>query len=302
MSKSATRQVRYAFEKEPVTLTISKITPLRIVAESVKKTAKYAQIKSSVFYSGLAEPPVVAPDKSDAGKFLLLDGHIRIAVLQDLGIEEVTCLIATDDEAYTYNKRVNRLAIIQEHQMILKAIEKGVAEEVLARVLNVNIQNIKTKRRLLRGICSEVVELLKDKHVPINTFRELRKMKSLRQIEAAQLMIAMNKFSYTYAKSLVGATPPSQLSDETNPKKINGLSEEQIALMEQESAQLDREFHLLEETYGQDHLDLVIATGYVKRLIENARVVRYLAQNFPELLTEFQKITELGESAKEARR
>jgi hypothetical protein len=34
------------------------------------------------------------------------------------------CLIATDDEGYTYNNRINRLAIIQEHRMILKAIER----------------------------------------------------------------------------------------------------------------------------------------------------------------------------------
>jgi hypothetical protein len=33
-------------------------------------------------------------------------------------------LIADDDEAFTYNKRVNRLATIQEHYMIVKAIER----------------------------------------------------------------------------------------------------------------------------------------------------------------------------------
>jgi len=145
---------------------------------------------------------------------------------------------------------------------------------------------------LLVGICPEAVELLKDKHVPVNAFTELRKMKPLRQIEAAQLMVAMNKYSIAYARSLVGATPPALLVDAAKSKKMRGLSDEQIALMEQESASLDREFRLLEETYGSDHLDLVIATGYVKRLIENARVVRYLAQNYPELLMEFQKITE----------
>jgi hypothetical protein len=117
-------------------------------------------------------------------------------------------------------------------------------------------------------------------------------MKPLRQIEAAQLMVAMNKYSIAYAKSLVGATPPSQLVEGAGPKNVRGLTDEQIALMEQESEKLDREFRLLEETYGDDHLELVIATGYVKRLIENARVVRHMAQHYPELLMEFQKITE----------
>ncbi len=297
MTQSSNRSVRYAFEREAITLAIADIAPLRIVSASVKKSPKFAQIRSSIFYSGLAEPPVVAHDPGETGKYLLLDGHMRLAVLQELGEVHVTCLIATDDEAYTYNKHVNRLATIQEHQMILKAVEKGVSEDLLARVLNVNIASIRNKRRLLDGICPEVVELLKEKHVPMNTFRELRKMKPLRQIEAAQLMVAMNKYSYTYAKSLFSATPSSQLADAARPKKIEGLSDEQIALMEQESEKLDREFRLLEETYGQDHLDLVIATGYVKRLIDNARIVRYLARSFPELLAEFQKVVESAETA-----
>jgi hypothetical protein len=35
--------------------------------------------------------------------------------------------VSTDDEAFTYNKRISRIAPIQEHRMILKAIERGVS-------------------------------------------------------------------------------------------------------------------------------------------------------------------------------
>jgi len=31
-------------------------------------------------------------------------------------------LISTDDEAFTYNKRISRLSAVQEHRMIAKAI------------------------------------------------------------------------------------------------------------------------------------------------------------------------------------
>jgi hypothetical protein len=288
------KPVTIAFEHETRTIAITDIAPLRLVTDALKKTQKYSQIRSSVEQAGLVEPPAVVRDRSEVGKYLLLDGHLRIAALREMGATEVVCLIATDDEAYTYNKRINRLAIIQEHQMILNAIERGVPESLIAKILGVDVSNIRAKRRLLVGICPEATDLLEDKHVPMNSFTELRKMKPLRQIEAAQLMVAMNKYSVAYAKSLVGATQPSQLADSASPKKVSGLSDEQIALMEQESERLDREFRLLEETYGQDHLDLVLATGYVKRLIENARVVRYMAQHYPELLMEFQKITESG--------
>lgn len=109
-------------------------------------------------------------------------------------------------------------------------------------------------------------------------------------------MVGMNKYSITYAKSLVGATPPSQLVDRGKKKHVNGLTDEQIALMEEESAKLDREFRLIEQSYGTDHLDLVVVTGFLERLLGNSRVVRYLTQNYIELLTEFQRIAGTGKS------
>ena len=54
--------------------------------------------------------------------------------------------------------------------MILRAVERGVPEERIARALNVNVPSIRQKRRLLEGICPAVVEIFKDRHVPINTF------------------------------------------------------------------------------------------------------------------------------------
>ena len=68
-----------------------------------------------------------------AGAYFLLDGHLRIEALKELGIEEVECLIATDDDTYTYNKRVNRFPPIQEHRMIARAMDRGVAAELLPR-------------------------------------------------------------------------------------------------------------------------------------------------------------------------
>jgi ParB-like chromosome segregation protein Spo0J len=88
---------------------------------------------------GIVEPHVVTRDRTDPGKYLLLDGHLRIQALKDHGKTEVVCLISIEDEAFTYNKRVNRIAVIQEHWMILKAIERGVPEARLAKSLNVDV-------------------------------------------------------------------------------------------------------------------------------------------------------------------
>lgn len=289
--------VQMAFEATSLRIAIGDIQPLRLVGPAVKKTQKYAQIAASIKDVGIIEPPIVARDRADRGKYLLLDGHLRIEILKEMGEATVICLVSTDDEAFTYNKRINRIAIVQEHKMILKAIEDGVPQERIARALNVNVDYIRRKRALLDGICPEVVEMLEDKHVPVNTFAELKKMRPVRQIEAAQLMVAMNKYSITYAKSLVGATPSSQLVDQSKPKRVNGLTDDQIALMEEESAKLDREFRLIEQSYGADHLDLVVVAGFLERLLGNARIVRYFTQNYPELLAEFQKIADGGQSA-----
>ncbi|SED72804.1 ParB-like nuclease domain-containing protein [Bradyrhizobium erythrophlei] len=284
--------VRMSFEERTLVVRLADIQPLKLVSEEVKRSAKYRQIAASIAEIGLVEPPVVARSRDVSGRFLLLDGHLRLEVLKDCGLVEIECLVSTEDEAFTYNKRVNRIAIIQEHRMILKAIEKGVSEARIAKALNVDVASIRRRRKLLDGICAEAVELLKEKHLTLNTFSELRKLAPIRQIEAAELMIAMNNFSNSYVRSLVVATPRGQLAAGYTPRQPKGLSDEQVALMERESASLAREFKVAEQTYGADHLDLVLAVGYVSKLLRNGKVVGYLAKHFQELLFEFQRITE----------
>lgn len=286
--------IRMGFENTTQRLSIADLQPLKFVSPAIKKTPKYAQIVASIAEVGIVEPPVVARDPRDPTKYLLLDGHLRVEALKERGETEVRCLISTDDEAYTYNKRVNRIAIIQEHRMIIKAIEQGVSEERIAKSLHVDVMSIKRKRKLLDGICSEAAELLKDKHIAIHAFAELRKLAPLRQIEAAELMVAMNNYTISYARSLVAATPQAQLAQDYRPKTIKGLSPEQLAVMERESANLEREFRIVEQSYGTDHLDLVLANGYLGKLLGNARVVRYLAQHEQEILREFQRLIEVG--------
>ncbi len=288
--KATVPPVKMAFEENELRIAVADIQPLKLVGSEIKNSPKYTQIVTSIREVGLVEPPVVARDRSERGKYLLLDGHLRIEVLKEMGEAEVVCLLSTDDEAFTYNKRINRIAIIQEHRMILKASERGVSDERIAKALNVDVQTIRRKRHLLDGICLEAAEILKDKNIAIQTFSELKKMAPLRQIEAAELMVAMNKYTISYAKSLLAATPQSQLVESTKPKRVKGLSQEQIALMECESVNLEREFRIAEKSYGTDHLDLVLTTGYLGKLIGNLRIARYLAQHHREILSEFQKL------------
>lgn len=296
MTRRDEQYLARAFEDTTLRIAIADIVPLREVRPEVRKSIKYGQIASSIREVGIIEPPVVARDPVAPGRFRLLDGHLRLDILVAQGETEVVCLVATEDEAFTYNKRVSRIAIIQEHRMIMKAVKQGVSEERLARTLNVNVASIRKKRNLLVGICEEVAELFRDKHVAMNTFVQLRKLKPMRQIAAAEMMVAMNQYSISYAKSIVAATPIDQLVEGKKSPSL-GLSSEQADLMTEESARLDRDFKAIEQSYGVDHLDLVLASAYLANLLENARVVRHLAQYHPELLNEFQKLAELQKAA-----
>ena len=291
------RTVKAAFEMEGIKLPIMDILPVRLVTEPIKSTPKYARIAASIREIGLVEPLVVGRDRNNADKYLLLDGHLRLEALKDMGSVDVVCLVSTDDEAFTYNKRINRLAIIQEHRMILKAIERGVPEDRLAKSLNIEIGTLRARKSLLSGICSEAIDLLKDKEVAISTFAVLRKMAPLRQIEAAELMSAMNQFSTNYASSLLAATPKEQLANPSKPKSLKGITNDQMELMERESVNLEREFKIAAQTYGEDHLDFVLAKGYLSKLLGNARIVRYLAQHHQEFLSEFQKVVDVKDLA-----
>ena len=176
--------VKMAFEATTIRLPICDVQPLRPIKPALKASKKYSQIVASVREVGIIEPPVVARTTGGLpAKFILLDGHLRIEALKDLGETEVICLVSTDDEAVTYNRRISRIAIVQEHKMILKAIERGVPEQRIAKALAIDIASLRAKVRLFNGICPEVTELVKDKHIHMNAILILRRMVPLRQIE-----------------------------------------------------------------------------------------------------------------------
>jgi len=95
----------------------------------------------------------------------------------------------------------------------------------------------------------------------------------------------MNTFTISYAASLLAATPAAYLVPGRR-RRLKGLTDEQMNLMQRESASLDREFRLVEATYASDHLDLVLGKGYVAKLLANRKVERFMTGHYPELLAE----------------
>lgn len=284
--------VPLGFLPKPLMIRADNVLPSKKIPDHVMASHKYRQIRHSIEEIDLIEPLSVTAMDRKTSQHLLLDGHLRLQAIKDLGYPEVPCLVATDDESFTYNNRVNRLSTIQEHLMIRRAVDRGISTAKLAKALCIDIAQIQKKNSLLDGICAEVVELLKDRNFSTEVSPSLRRMKPTRQIECAELMISANNLSVTYARALLAATPPEMLVGGKKLVRPAGLSHEQMARMENEMSNLLDQYKIAEQTHGEDMLNLMLPRGYIVKLLDNAKVMRYLQVNQAEVLEEFAKIVE----------
>ncbi len=281
MSNSA---VKAAFEKQIVVLPINIIVPQKEVTVSHRNGDFYKQLTASLKHIGLIEPLVVYP--RGPGDYLLLEGHMRLEILKSIGVREAKCLLSTDDEAYTYNRHVNHIPAIAQHFMLLEALKTGLTEERIAAALDVSLESIRTRRDLLNGICPETVQILVDKPVSPQVFAILRKMKAIRQIEAAEHMVAGGTYTIPFAKALLAVTKPEMLeADPANSsKKLEATSLAARSMLEEENEFLLKDLKAVEESYGTDVLALTVSCGYIDRLLKNPKIERYLSRNHMDIL------------------
>lgn len=255
------KKLNKAFEQAIIRLKLSEITPSKEINKDIFASRKYAQIVSSVREIGLIEAPIVT--FGDNG-YTLLDGHLRLNALKDLGIQEVDCLVSTDNENFTYNKHVNRLSNVQEQKMIEKAINRGVSIERLAKVLDMRPENIRQKKNLLKGICEEAVEMLKDKIVSSKVFNYLSKMKPERQIEATKIMVESKTFTSSFARSIWLATSDEQLAIPRRQQKPVVTDFSHFTKLEEEINRLHGEYEEIEENYGLNVLNFTLVKDMSK--------------------------------------
>ena len=204
-------------------------------------------------------------------------------------IEEAECLIATEDEAYTYNRRVNYLSTIGEHHMILRALRHN-SEETIAKPLNVDVPTIRKKRTLLDGICKEAVAVLKDRCVSPKSFATLRKMKPVRQFAAAQLMIASNRYSQKFSLALLAGTSDEMLVNPQARSNHKSLSVEQRVRLVVETDNLLENVKAVELSYGGEALTLSVCCRYISRLLSNVSISKFLRTRHGDVLGELQSL------------
>ncbi len=65
---------------------------------------------------------------------------------------------------------------------------------------------------------------------------------------------------------------------------------EDVSRIENEMATLSRDFRAIEESHGKNTLHLVIVLGYLRKMLDNVRIVKYLALHHADVLSELQKL------------
>ncbi|OUL72718.1 plasmid partitioning protein RepB C-terminal domain-containing protein [Paraburkholderia hospita] len=285
--------LKRGFDIDPVTLNLDSLHSSRPLPDNAITSRKFLQILASIATVGLVEPIIVTQNTEIKDSYRILDGRLRVEALRRLSITEVTCLIARDDEAYTYNKFINRLTPAQDARMIAKAIARGVPKDRIAAALGVDINTIRRRAMMLDGVCPEAASLIADRTCPAATYATLRLMKPLRQIEAAELMCGQSNFSSTFAKAILAATPDSQLAPQ-NRARQKGQSEAaaQLARLERELAALQTSIAQSDEQCGIDHLHLTVSAAYVAKLMHNQSIVAWIGAHHPEFLSELKAISD----------
>jgi ParB-like chromosome segregation protein Spo0J len=289
--------VKVAFQPEIIPISITEIVPIKTMTAAYRKSDTYRRIAASIEHVGLIEPLVVFP--TTKGTFVLLDGHTRLDILAATSVSTASCLLATDNESYTYNKRVNYIPPIAQHHMILRALAH-VSEERIANALNVSVATIRQKRDLLKGICPEAAEILQNQRISADAFSALRRMRPVRQIDVARLMMSAMKFSGRFARALLNGTREELLVPMPAPR-LRDTTEAQQSTMEQETDELLKHVDSIKANYGNDVLDLTAACKYVQRLLANAHVHRYLAKYHAESLSALEQLVADSDADKRRR-
>ncbi|PHM62508.1 plasmid partitioning protein RepB C-terminal domain-containing protein [Xenorhabdus ishibashii] len=281
--------IKQCFDSHFQTYAIESLSQSRTLPINIKSSNKYKQILTSISEIGLIEPVIIYLN-DDGGK-KILDGHLRIEALKDLGISHAHCLISPVDEAYSYNKRVNRLTILQEQKMLKKAVESGVSIEKLSAVLGVSPSIINTRLRISDGISGEVIALLAEKNISQNVFDVLRKIKPYKQMEFVTTMITLNNFTRKFALSMLHALSPEHLVSKNKTQSENKDVIKTLARLEKEMAALQIETQNLKDEYAENNLSLTIVKGYIAKLLSHNNVIHWLYENNMEYLSILKKIS-----------
>ncbi|URX62044.1 ParB N-terminal domain-containing protein [Luteibacter anthropi] len=298
LPKGPDESLKTGFSSVAVEVPLERIQALKLLPKTLKNTSKWKEILTSIREEGLVELPVVEAVPGQSGFYYLVDGHVRVEALRELGELTVKCLLTARDDTYTYNTMVNRISAVQDHKMLLLALDAGVPIERLAKALGRVPGTIRRKARLMEGICDEAAAILADTHCSAATIAVLKQLKPVRQMEAVELMMASQNFSVPFAKALLASTSEEMLSTRAEKGRRKTETAAAMARVERELSTLQMKTSTVSEAYGRDVVDLTLLRGHLSQLLGSNSVVKWLVKHRPEYLREFQRVVEVEDVAR----
>jgi hypothetical protein len=190
---------------------------------------------------------------------------------------------------------------------LLQAHDLGTLPSILTQILPSGLNSRSEEQhgslssaaepQLVGGVCLEALDLLNDFGAPLKIFPLLREVVPSRQVEIVRLMLALDHVQFRVARVLIALTPRSQLADPCARRNVyEGISASQLAAMETELVKISHKYLSAASTHGATMLNLIAVTSYFDRLLNNPKLVRFLARNFAEHLEAYQKLLDFRES------
>jgi ParB-like chromosome segregation protein Spo0J len=252
-----------------------------------KVAAKYLKrIEASLKAIGLIDPLVVF---QTGDNYEILDGCLRYRILLEMGVESVPCLLGHEREAFTCNRMVNQLSSSQEMRMLRKSLEE-LDEKTIAHALGMGGISHRVNAHLLAKLEPSVVRAFEASKLNLACAKELTHVKPERQAEIVKLMESCGDYSVTFARGLVLKTPVAKRTKVAGARTPWTQAEERKSdlLKKLKEAEQQQDFYSgLYRQYTTNLLKLVI---YVRSLVANERVRKYLRENAPQQLEVFEQI------------
>lgn len=137
--------------------------------------------------------------------------------------------------------------------------------------------------RPMQELCPEATSLLCEKPTPKATKKMISDMTTPRQIQTAEIMLAVNNLTACFAKAMLLATPKGQLNQPGRRPPVEGMNWKQRKVMEREIDSLYAGLKSVGAGYRDNVYEYIVAKGYLARLLENDCVCEYLERHHMEV-------------------
>lgn len=270
------------------------------LASPARSDPGYSRLAESIKRHGVVQPLIVRPDTTKPDRYVLMDGRIRYDILLAMKASTVECLVSFNGEPYTSTHATGRLCAIQQHHMFQRAMKRGLGLEAIAEVIGMTRKNIYRKTQLLARISDPAAALLDCERAPFSTYDALRLVGPARQQRIAELLVATRNFSGPYTACLLAATPAEQWADTGGAATDPRLTAADVDRLRREREPMESRFLNAHRQLGAVSLRLVVAQGYLHRLLSEHEVLAFLHREFPGQLETFQRILTIGEPGSQA--